>query len=422
MNSGSSEPVVNAPKDSRIKVFGLACILGTLSAFGPFSIDMYLPALPKVAQSLHSSASLAQLSLTACLMGIALGQIFVGPISDVWGRRKPLLAGLLIYALASLCCVFAPTISLFILMRLIQGLAGAAGIVISRAAVRDLYSGPQMTRFFSLLMLINGVAPILAPVVGGQILQFTSWRGVFIVLTGIGLLMMLAVFWGLEETLPAERRAGPNLAHTWNTFRYLMGNPKFMGCALCQGFVTAGMFAYISGSPFVIQNIFGVSPQTFSLIFAVNGLGIIIAGQFTGRLAGRISERKLLLFGLTMAFGGGVALLAMILAGGGLLAILVPLFFAVSSVGIVGTSSFALAMEDQAKNAGSASALLGLLSFVLGGFMAPLVGIAGSHNALPMGITIAAAETAALLCYGFLVKGLKRRPKPAFEVNEGKKH
>ena len=404
MNPNVSQPLVAAQKESRLTILSIACILGVLSAFGPFSIDMYLPALPGVALTLGTTVSLAQLSLTACLIGIALGQIFVGPVSDVLGRRKPLLIGLFVYAVSSLCCVFTPTIGVFILMRFIQGLAGAAGIVISRAAVRDLYSGPKMTRFFSLLMLINGVAPILAPVIGGQILQFTSWRGVFIVLTGIGSLMMLTVFWGLKETLPPERRASGNLAHTSNTFRDLLQNRKFMGCALSQGFVTAAMFAYISGSPFVVQNIFEVSPQIFSLIFAINGLGIIIAGQVTGRMAGRIDENKLLVFGLTMAFGGGMTLLAMIFVGGGLFTILIPLFFVVSSVGVVGTSSFALAMEDQAKNAGSASALIGLLSFILGGFMAPLVGISGSHNALPMGITIAAAETAAVLCYYFLIK------------------
>jgi MFS transporter, DHA1 family, multidrug resistance protein len=395
---------VTAEKASPGAVLRIAIILGVLSAFGPLSIDMYLPALPNVAISLNAGASLAQLSLTACLLGIALGQIFVGPISDVRGRRGPLLAGLLIYALSSLSCVLAPTIWAFIIMRFIQGLAGAAGIVISRAAVRDLYSGPEMTRFFSLLMLVNGVAPILAPVLGGQILQFTSWRGVFIVLSVIGALMLVTVLGGLRETLPPALRSSGSLTHTWITFRTLFRNRNFMGCALSQGFVTAAMFAYIAGSPFVIQNIFGASPQLFSLFFAINGLGIIIASQITGRLAGRVSDRKLLITGLAMAFGGGLLLLAMILMGGGLYTILLPLFLVVSSVGVVSTSSFALAMQDQAKAAGSASALIGLLSFIFGGFMAPLVGIAGSHTALPMGITIAASETIAVMCYVWLVR------------------
>jgi len=265
-------------------------------------------------------------------------------------------------------------------------------------------SGIFISRFFSLLMLVNGAAPILAPIFGGQILQLTSWRGVFLVLAVIGIFMLLAVFFGLQETLPAERRSRGGLTNTINTFRTLLKNKTFMGYALSQGFTSAAMFAYISGSPFVIQNIFGVSPQMFSVLFAINGLGIILAGQITGRLAGRIPEKNMLVTGLTLAFLGGISLLMMILTGGRLITILVSLFFVVSSVGIIGTSSFALAMHDQAKAAGSASALLGLLSFILGGVMAPFVGIAGSFSALPMGIIIASAETAAVLSYIMLVK------------------
>lgn len=389
---------------SRISFLWLVCILGSLSAFGPLSIDMYLPALPHLADDLQSSASLAQFSLTACLLGIALGQIIVGPISDVYGRRLPLISGLLVYVLTSILCATADSIELFILMRFIQGLAGSAGIVISRASVRDLYSGPEMTKFFSLLMLVNGAAPILAPVFGGQILDYTSWRGVFWVLAVLGGLMLVSVTLGLKETLPPARRSRGGLQHTLQALGALLANRRFMGLALAQGFASAAMFAYIAGSPFVIQNIFGVSPQLFSLFFAINGLGIIIAGQVTGQLAGRIAEKKLLECGLLLAFGSGLALLTMIVSGGGLLSILIPLFFVVSSVGIIGTSCFTLAMQDQAKAAGSASALLGLLGFILGGGMAPLVGIAGSHTAVPMGIVIAVAETIALLSYFFLAR------------------
>ena len=289
-------------------------------------------------------------------------------------------------------------------MRFIQGLAGSAGIVISRAIVRDLYSGSELTRFFSLLMLVNGVAPIFAPIMGSQVLQAASWRGVFFVLFGVGILMLFAVFFGFRETLPISHRSKGGLRNTFLTFRGLIKNRTFMGYALGQGFVLAAMFAYISGSPFVLQNIFGVSPQMFSVYFGINGLGIIIAGQITGRLAGRIPEKKLLVVGLTIAFVGGILLLAMILMEGRLYSILLPLFLVVSSVGIVGTSSFSLAMQDQAKAAGSASALIGVLSFVFGGLMAPLVGISGSYTALPMGITIASAETAAVLSYIFLVR------------------
>jgi DHA1 family bicyclomycin/chloramphenicol resistance-like MFS transporter len=403
----SQELRISDPPTSRVTVLWFAFILGALASFAPLSIDMYLPALPDIAKDLNTSASLVQLSLTACLLGIALGQLVVGPISDVYGRRKPLLIGVGAYVISSVLCVMAPSIATFVMMRFIQGLAGSAGIVISRAIVRDLYSGSEMTRFFSLLMLVNGLAPIIAPVFGGQVLQFTDWRGVFVVLAGIGILMFLAVFWGLEETLARNLRVGGGLKNTFIIFRTLMKNRKFMGLALGQGFVMAGMFAYIAGSPFVLQNIFGVSPQQFSLFFAVNAFGIIIAGQITGRLAGKVSETKLLVVGLGLAFAGGISLLVMTLLGGSLYTILIPLFLVVSSVGVVGTSSFSLAMEDQKKSAGSASALIGLLSFIFGGFMAPLVGISGSYTAVPMGITIAVAETAAVLCYVFLVRKQK---------------
>lgn len=398
------ESTAFSPENSRSSVLWMAFLLGVLSAFAPLSIDMYLPALPQLANDLNSNASLAQFSLTACLLGMALGQLFVGPISDVRGRKGPLLAGLLSYVAASLFCVFAPTIWVLVIMRFIQGLAGSAGIVISRAIVRDLYSGSEMTRFFALLMLVNGVAPILAPVLGGQILQVTSWRGIFVVLLAAGIFTLFAVCLGLPETLPASLRSKGGINNTLRAFGSLLGNRKFMGYALVQGFVFAAMFAYIAGSPFVLQNIFGVSPQMFSLFFGINSLGIIIAGQITGRLADRISETKLLIAGLAFAFAGSIFLLVMILTGGGLYTILLPLFFVVSSIGVVGTSTFSLAMQDQAKAAGSAAALIGVLSFIFGGIMAPLVGIAGSNTAVPMGIVIAFAESAAVLSYLLLVK------------------
>jgi DHA1 family bicyclomycin/chloramphenicol resistance-like MFS transporter len=389
---------------TRSRRLWMAVVLGSLSAFGPLSLDMYLPSLPTLADDFHTSTSLAQLSLTFCLLGLALGQLLAGPLSDVRGRRTPLLAGLVIYAVTSLLCAFAPSIWALILLRFVQGLAGAAGIVISRAIVRDLYSGSELTKFYSLLMLVNGAAPILAPIAGGQLLRVIAWPGVFIVLGMIGILMLLAVLFGLPETLPSQNRSAGGIKNTLSTFRGLVGDRVFMGYALAQGLVVAAMFAYISGSPFVLQNIYGVSPQMFSLFFAINGLGIIIATQITGRLVGRVSETKLFISGLGLAFLGGITLLVMILIGARLSAVLPPLFVVVSSVGIVTTTGFSLAMQNQGKSAGSASALLGLLSFIFGGTVAPLVGLGGSHTAVPMGIVIAAAEAGAILCYVTLTR------------------
>lgn len=400
-----SSAAIQAPARSR-RIW-IAFVLGILSAFGPLSLDMYLPALPMLEGDLHTSTSMAQLSLTSCLLGLSLGQLLAGPLSDVRGRRGPLLAGLLLYTVASLLCMFSTSAWAFVALRFIQGAAGSAGIVISRAVARDLYAGTELTKFFTLLMLVNGAAPILAPIMGGQLLQFTSWRGVFLVLSLIGVLVFIAVLFALPETLKPEHRSQGGIAQSLSTMRAIAKDRLFMGYALSQGLVTAAMFAYIAGSPFVLQNAFGVSEQTFSFIFAINGLGIIIASQVTGKLAGKIKETTLLVSGLVLAALGGIILLVGLIAGAGLAAVLPPLFIVVSCVGIVGTASFPLAMRNQAKSAGTASALLGVLSFIFGGLVAPLVGLGGSEATVPMGIVIAAANVSAIVLYAVMI-GRKR--------------
>lgn len=382
----------------------MAIVLGSMTAIGPLSIDMYLPSLPILANDLGTSTSLAQLSLTACLLGLAIGQLLLGPLSDSRGRRGPLLISLLIYAAASFLCGLVSSIWGLILLRFIQGMAGSGGIVIARAMVRDMYSGTELTQFFSLLMLINGLAPILAPVAGGQLLQFTSWHGVFVVLGILGLVMVLAAFIGLQETLPREGRSKGGIKTTVGTFGRLLGDKVFMGYACTQGFVFAAMFSYISGSPFVLQDIYGASPQQFSLVFALNGLGLIIATQLTGRLAPRFHESRLFISGILLSLIGALLLLAMILIGAPLFAVLIFLFIVVSSTGIVNTVGFSLAMQNQGKNAGSASAMLGLLPFIAGSVAAPLVGIAGNHTAVPMGIVIVCCGLGAIFCYMFMIR------------------
>ncbi|MGE8080778.1 multidrug effflux MFS transporter [Peribacillus loiseleuriae] len=402
MNDSLEGLKITTSTPSQSRRLWMAIVLGTLAAFGPLSIDMYLPALPNIAKDLHTTPSLVQFSLTFFLLGLSLGQLLAGPLSDVRGRRKPLLIGLIIFFVASLLCAFSQSIWGLIILRFIQGMAGSAGIVISRAIVRDLYSGSELTKFFSLLALVNGVAPVLAPIVGAQLLRIAPWQGVFMVLSVIGLIMFFIVLFGLPETLPNDSRSLGGIKNTLTTFQKLFFDRSFIGYALSQGLVFAAMFAYISGSPFVLQSIYGASPQMFSLIFAINGIGIIISSQITGRLAGRISERKLFVVGLCIAFIGAITLLIMLLLNTGLYAILTALFFVVSSVGVVSTTGFSLAMQNQGKSAGSASALLGVLSLVFGGSVAPLVGL-GSNPAISMGIVIAIASVSSILSYIFLV-------------------
>lgn len=391
-----------AGRAERLRIF---LILGALSGIGPLSIDMYLPALPGLTNDLSAGASLVQLTLTACLIGLAAGQMLAGPVSDMWGRRRPMFAGALVYTLASLACAVAPNVQLLIGLRLIQGVAGAACIVISRAVVRDLHDGPAAARFFSLLMLVNGVAPVAAPVIGGQVLRFTSWRGVFIVLAVLGVLMTVSVL-GLRETLPPENRHRGGLKAALRTYRELCADRVYMGYALAGGLAFAAMFAYISGSPFVLQDIYRLSPQDYSLVFAVNSLGIVALGQVSGMLAGRVRMTTLLGAGLAISLLGGVLLVIGVFAGFGLWGVLPALFLVVSAIGLTLPNSVALGLSGRPANiAGSASALFGLLQYVVGAAVAPLVGVAGSHSAVPMALVIAASAGAALLVLAVMTRG-----------------
>jgi DHA1 family bicyclomycin/chloramphenicol resistance-like MFS transporter len=377
---------------------GLVIILGALSAFGPLSIDMYLPALPALGRDFGASASETQLTLSACLIGLALGQMIAGPISDALGRRRPLLVGVAAYALASLLCVVAPSIGALVGLRLVHGFAGAVGIVIARAVVRDLYSGVALARFFSLLMLVNGLAPILAPVIGAQLLNFTSWRGVFVTLGVAGALLFFAAT-RLRETLPPGSRQTGGIPATLTTFRRLLTDRSFVGYALAGGLAFAGMFAYISGSPFVLQGIYGVSPQGFSVFFATNALGLVVAGQINGRLVGRVPVARLLAVGLIGTAGGGMALLVVVLLGVGLVGILPALFLVVASLGFVFPNATTLALARHPRTAGSASALLGVLQYAVGAVAAPLAGLSTGLSALPMAVVIATMSLSALLTF-----------------------
>jgi MFS transporter, DHA1 family, multidrug resistance protein len=361
----------------------LVLILGSLSAFGPLSLDMYLPGLPALAHDLQTGAAETQITLTGCLVGLAVGQLVVGSISDSRGRRLPLLIGLGGYAATSVLCAATPSVYLLIVLRLLQGVAGGAGIVIARAVVRDLYSG---------------VAPILAPVFGSQLLRVSSWRGVFVILGLIGAVLLAVAAIGLPETLPPERRTRGGLLNTLRTFRMLLADREFLGCALTSGCAIGAMFAYIAGSPFVLEGIYGVSPQAFSLVFGANALGIVAAGQLSARLVGRIAPVALLTAGVVMGLAGGLTLLLVVLAGGlGLIAVLPALFLVVASIGLVMPNATALALARHARVAGSGSALLGLAQFMIGGAVAPLVGIGGGATALPMAIVIATLGAGALV-------------------------
>lgn len=388
---------------TKTKRLQIAFLLGSLSLLGPFTIDTYLPAFPTIVEEFHTNASLVQVSLTTCLLGLAFGQLIIGPMSDVQGRRKPLLTFLGLYLLSSLICAIAPNIYMLIGARFIQGFAAAGGLVISRAVVRDLYSGRELTKFFATLMLIGNLDSIVAPIIGGAILSFASWKVVFLVLTCVGIILTLVVAFKLEETLPVEKRVPSNIKKVVSNFGSLLKDREFAGYAFTQGFTTAGIFAYVSGISFVYQNIYGVSPQVFSLLFGLNGIGLIIGTQIVGRLS-RFSEKTFLKSGLALSMSASILLVIAILVHAPLVAVAIPIFLFVTSISIIGTSSFSLAMETKGHMAGSASALLGLLPFLLGSLTAPLVGIGGEHTAVPMGVIIFASSLLAFLSYYILVR------------------
>lgn len=371
----------------RLKV---VVVLGALSAFGPLSIDLYLPGLPELSDDLGAAAWEGQLTLTSCLAGLALGQLLAGPLSDRLGRRRPLLTGLVGYVVASIACAAAPSVYALVALRLVQGLAGAAGIVIARAVVRDLRTGAAAARLFSLLLLVTGLAPTLAPILGGQLLRITSWRGLFVTLAAIVLVLLVATAGWLPETLPQERRDTSGWLQTMRTFADLVRDRVFLGYALVPGIAFGEMFAYISGSPFVLENVYGVSQQLFGVIFAVNALGLVACAQLNAVLVGRHSLERLLAGGLGLGAAASVVLLAVILIGGiGLWGVLPCLFAIVAALGFVLPNASALALTDYPHVAGSASALLGVLQFLVGAATAPLVGIAGAHSAVPMGVVAA---------------------------------
>ncbi|KRE98460.1 MFS transporter [Paenibacillus sp. Soil766] len=385
-------------------VVRLALLLGLFSTLGPFTIDMYLPAFPQIVEKFGTTASLVQLSLTACLLGLGVGQVVMGSLSDVYGRRKPLLISMVLYVLASIACAIAPSIWLLIFARLVQGFVASAGIVISRAIARDMFSGHELTKFFSLLLLVGNLGPLVAPVMGSGVLAITSWIGVFIALAFLGMFLFAMTKWSLKETLPVERRSPSNFAQQLRNYGSLLRDRSFTGYMLAQGVMIAGVFAYVSGTPFIYQNIYGVSPTVFALLFGSNGITLVIGSQLVGRMSHRVSEQFFLLMGLWLAGAASIAVLLVAIFHGPLYALVIPLVFFVASIGITSTAAFPLAMESQGHMAGSAAALMGVIPFLLGAVVSPLVGIAGEHTAVPLGVIILTTSTAAMLSYFLLVK------------------
>jgi DHA1 family bicyclomycin/chloramphenicol resistance-like MFS transporter len=371
-------------------------VLAALAAFGPLSLDSYLPGLPSLTRDLHATASAGQLTITACMLGLGVGQLIAGPLSDARGRRGTLLTGIVAYSVASAACALAPSVAFLVIARLVEGMAGGFGIVIGRAIVRDLTGGVTAARTFALLMGIGGVVPVCAPLIGGQLLLVTSWRGVFILLAALGIPLVIATAAILPETLELTDRHTGGLRSTVGTFGGLVRDRSYSPYALAFALSFASMFAYIAGSSFVLEDIYGISPQLFSLIFAANSAGLIALSLVSGRLVEHIGPARLLRRGLYGTFLSSMCALVVVLAHAPLGLLLASFFVLLAANGIVLPNGTAAAMGGARRSLGAASALLGLSQFGLGALVAPLVGLAGSHDAVPMAIVIAGAGAAAL--------------------------
>jgi len=384
----------------------LVATLTLLTIFAPISMDIYLPALPALTHDLRATASAAQLTVSACLLGLAAGQLIAGPLSDRFGRRRPLLAGVVSFVVVSLLCARSPSIEALVAARFVQGLAGGVGVVIAQAAGRDLYSGGRLLRYYGRLTVLGGLAAIVGPVLGGQLARVTDWRGIFLFLAGVGTLILLASLLLVRETLPAQRRVGGGMEQTGRDMRRLLTDPLFVGAVLVTGFVNAALFAYLSGATFVLQDLYGLSPQGYSYAFALNSGGFMVFGFLAARASERWSIRGTLVAGMVMVAAGAAGLVATATADLPLPVVLVSLFLLVSGVAVTTPPATSLALADYPDMAGTASSFLGVARFAFGGLAAPLVGL-GS------GITPVALVTTGGALLAAVAYAITTRSRPA---------
>ena len=382
----------------------LPALLLLLTVFGPISMDLYLPALPALTSELGAVTSVAQLTVTACLVGLAAGQLVAGPLSDRFGRRGILLVGVTAYMLTSALCAVSPSVEMLIAARFVQGLAGGVGIVISQAAGRDVYTGGALIRFYGRLTVVGGFAAIIGPLVGGVLNTVTDWRGLFVFLAVIGAGILLISLGLFPETLSADGRISGGWAHTVRDFRTLLADRTFVGAVLNQGFLYAALFAYLSGSTFVLQDVYGLSPLEYALAFGLNSAGFMAFGYLAGRAAERWSVAGTLATGILIAGLGALGLLASGLTTTPLWVVILSLFLLAGGVAISSPPATTLALVDYPQMAGTASSLLGMVRFGFGGVAAPLVGVAGALSILPLGVVTTVAVILGGMAYVLLAR------------------
>lgn len=378
-------------------------VLGALVALGPFTIDLYLPAFPVIQGELGVSTAAVQLTLTATTIGFGLGQLIVGPWSDRVGRRTPLIVASVLHVLASIGVAFAPDLAWIAVFRVLQGVGAAAGGVVAMALVRDLFGGQKLVRMLSRLALVTGLAPILAPLIGSQLLLVLDWRGVFFFLAAYGVVVVLAAMFFVDETLTAERRAAPGHSTVGARYRAIFTDRVFVGVALIGGMSFAGLFSYLSSSPFLFQEVFGLDAQQYGLLFAVNSLGIVIGTQSAARIVRRVGPQWVLAGSTAVLVISSVAIVVLSSFGAGLVGILIPLWFFIAACGFTLPMVQVLALVNHGREAGTAASVLGALNFGLAGLISPIVGLFGVSGTA-MGSVMAATSVVGVLALWFVVR------------------
>lgn len=389
----------------------LPALLLLLTVFGPISMDLYLPALPALTAALGAATSVAQLTVTACLIGLAAGQLIAGPVSDRYGRRGVLLIGIVAYIVTSMLCAISPTVELLIAARFVQGLAGGVGIVIAQAAGRDVFSGGTLIRFYARLTVVGGFAAIVGPLLGGLLNTITDWRGLFVFLAVIGAVILIIALARFGETLPIEARTTGGLTRTLSDYRTLLRDRVFVGAVLNQGLMYAALFAYLSGATFVLQDIYGLSPLGYALAFGANSAGFMVFGHLAGRFSERGRVHAVLAAGVVVATAGALGLLAAGLTTMPLWVVLASLFALAAGVSISSPPATTLALVGYPQIAGTASSLLGMVRFGFGGIAAPLVGVAGALSILPLGVVTVSATVLAAVTLVLIGTARGRTPR-----------
>jgi MFS transporter, DHA1 family, multidrug resistance protein len=379
-------------------------VLGALTALGPFTVDLYLPAFPALESDFGVSTAVIQLTLTATAVGFGFGQLLVGPWSDRVGRRLPLVLATSLHVAASLGVAFAPDIFTLGVFRVLQGFGAAAGGVVAMAMVRDLFGGLPLVRMLSRLALVNGLAPILAPVIGSQLLVILDWRGIFYFLAGYGIVVVLSTFFFIVETLPPARRVDAGHTTVRERYRSVLTDRTFVGVAIISAMTFSGLFAYLSSSSFLFQEIYGLNPQEFGLLFAVNSIGVVLGVQASAGLAKYFGPQWILSVTTGVLLVSAMLIIVLDSFHLGLLGIVIPLWFFLTACGFGFPLVQVLALVNHPREAGTAASVLGALNFGLAGLTSPIAGLFGIHDAVPMGAVMAVTAMFSVLALWFVVR------------------